>query len=71
MKDSGFAEWADNNRLILLFPQVTETAGTVQSATAAGTGGATRASDYLTRKRPQIVAVKRMLDRLAEAPGSN
>lgn len=64
IEDSGYARWAGPNRLIVLMPQT-------QSSTANPYGcwdwwGYT-GSDYLTRKGPQIVAVRRMLDRLAAA----
>ena len=69
VKDSGFAEWADNNRLILVFPQMTGGHATIRNGCWDWWGYT--GDDYLTRDAPQIVAVKRMLDRLAEAPGSN
>jgi len=64
IEDSGYARWAGPNRLIVLMPQA-------QSSTANPYGcwdwwGYT-GSEYLTRKGPQIVAVRRMLDRLAAA----
>ncbi len=40
IKESGFANWADANRLIILFPQASVSA---VNPKAAGTGGATRA----------------------------
>lgn len=62
IEDSGYARWAGPNRLIVLMPQA-------QSSTANPYGcwdwwGYT-GSEYLTRKGSQIVAVRRMLDRLA------
>jgi poly(3-hydroxybutyrate) depolymerase len=61
-RDSGFARWADTNRFIVLFPQVYPSALNPQGCWDwwGYTG-----RDYLTRKAPQIVAVRRMLDRLA------
>jgi poly(3-hydroxybutyrate) depolymerase len=64
IEDSGYARWAGPNRLIVLMPQA-------QSSTANPYGcwdwwGYT-GSEYLTQKGPQIVAVRRMLDRLAAA----
>jgi poly(3-hydroxybutyrate) depolymerase len=70
VKESGFAEWADNNRLVILFPQVKETAGVVNPLGCWDWWGYT-GSNYLTRNAPQIVAVRRMLDRLAQPRGSN
>ena len=67
-RDTGYANWADANRLILLFPQVSASAVNPQGCWDwwGYTG-----RDYLTRKGPQIAAVRRMLDRLASHPPSN
>ncbi len=62
IKDTGFANWADANRLIVLFPQVTTS--TVNPQACWDWWGYT-GREYLTRKGPQVVAVRRMLDRLA------
>ena len=62
IKDTGFANWADANRLIVLFPQVTT--GTLNPQACWDWWGYT-GREYLTRKGPQVVAVRRMLDRLA------
>jgi hypothetical protein len=62
IKDAGFANWADANRLIVLFPQVTTS--TVNPQACWDWWGYT-GREYLTRKGPQVVAVRRMLDRLA------
>ena len=51
IKESGFAEIADTNRLIVLFPQVK--ASTASTRKAAGTGGAIRASTISARTRPR------------------
>jgi poly(3-hydroxybutyrate) depolymerase len=64
VEDSGYSRWAGPNRLIVLMPQA-------EASTANPYGcwdwwGYT-GSEYLTRKGPQIVAVRRMLDRLAAA----
>lgn len=64
VEDSGYMRWAGSNKLIVLMPQA-------QSSTANPYGcwdwwGYT-GSEYLTRKGPQIVAVRRMLDQLAQA----
>lgn len=61
VKDTGYANWADANRLIVLFPQVT--AGTLNPQGCWDWWGYT-GREYLTRKGPQITAVRRMLDRL-------
>jgi hypothetical protein len=58
--------WADTNRLIVLFPDVATTAFNPK---ACWDWWGYTGADYLTNKAPQIVALKRMLDRLASAPG--
>ena len=65
--DSGFARWADANGLIVLFPQ---TATTPINPQGCWDWWGYTGSDYLTRNGPQIVAVQRMLERLA-APRSS
>lgn len=63
VRKSGFARWADTNRLIILFPQ---TATTPINPQGCWDWWGYTDSDYLTRSAPQIVAVTRMLDRLAD-----
>ena len=60
---TGFVPWADANRLILLFPQVSPSALNPQGCWDwwGYTG-----REYLTRNGAQIIAVHRMLLRLAE-----
>jgi hypothetical protein len=60
--DTGYARWADTNRLVLLFPQAAP--GTVNPQACWDWWGYT-GREYLTRAGPQITAVRRMLDRLA------
>ena len=64
IRESGFARWADANRLIVLFPQIMATAINPQGCWDwwGYTG-----RDYLTRNAPQIAMVHRMLQRLAAA----
>jgi poly(3-hydroxybutyrate) depolymerase len=62
VKDTGFPAWADANRLVLLYPQVTTT--TVNPQACWDWWGYT-GRDYHTRSGPQIEAVRRMLDRLS------
>jgi hypothetical protein len=61
IKGTGFARWADTNRLIVLFPQTATTAFNPQGCWDwwGYTGGA-----YLTKRAPQITAVYRMLQAL-------
>jgi hypothetical protein len=69
VRDSGYAEWADGNRLIVLFPQVAKQP-LVNPPGCWDWVGYTGAG-YLTREGLQIAAVRSMLDRLAQPPGSN
>lgn len=61
IKGSGFARWADTNKLIILFPEV---ATTVSNPQGCWDWWGYTGNDYLTRSAPQIVAVRSMLDAL-------
>lgn len=61
IKDSGFARWADTNKLIVLFPEV---ATTVSNPQGCWDWWGYTGNDYLTRNAPQIVAVNAMLEAL-------
>lgn len=63
VRETGFARWADTNRLIVLFPQVST--GPFNPQGCWDWWGYTGRA-YLTREAPQIVAVRRMLDKLSE-----
>lgn len=63
--DSGLLAWADSNRLIVLFPQVSRTPANPQ---ACWDWWGYTGRQFLTRDAPQIVAVRRMLLRLAGSP---
>jgi hypothetical protein len=65
IKQSGFAELADTNRLIVLFPQVS--AGLVNQQGCWDWWGYT-GLDYLGKDAPQIKAIWSMVERLAERP---
>ena len=58
IKESGFARWADTNKLVVLFPQVATTALNPQ---ACWDWWGYTGPDYLTRNAPQITAVLGML----------
>ncbi len=60
---TGFAAWADTNKIILLFPQV-EAEPFINPMGCWDWWGYT-GFDYLTRNAPQIVAVHRMVERLS------
>lgn len=68
VEDTGFARWADSNRLIVLFPQTVSAAVNPQGCWDwwGYTGRA-----YLTREAPQIKAVYRMLTRLGAPRASS
>lgn len=66
IKESGFARWADTNRLIVLFPQVS--ASPINPQACWDWWGYT-GPQYLTRDAPQIAAVNRMLDALQATGG--
>jgi poly(3-hydroxybutyrate) depolymerase len=66
VRDTGFARWADTNRLVVLFPQ---TMTAPMNPQGCWDWWGYTSHDYLTRQAPQIVAVHRMLERLA-APRS-
>jgi hypothetical protein len=61
-RDSGFARWADTNRLIVLFPQ---TATTPFNPQGCWDWWGYTGPEYLTRNAPQIIAVRRMVEHLA------
>lgn len=65
VEKTGFARWADTNKLVVLFPQTVATGSNPQGCWDwwGYTG-----RDFLTREAPQIRAVAAMLDRLAEKP---
>lgn len=62
---TGLLTWADTNRLIVLFPQVSSTPANPQ---ACWDWWGYTGREFLTRDAPQIVAVRRMLMRLAATP---
>jgi poly(3-hydroxybutyrate) depolymerase len=66
IRDTGFADWAETNRIVVLFPQAAASALNPQSCWDwwGYTG-----IDFLTRDAPQIKAVEAMVARLAQAPG--
>jgi hypothetical protein len=66
IKESGFARWADTNRIIVLFPQIADSSINPQGCWDwwGYTG-----PQYLTRDAPQIAAVNRMLDALQASGG--
>lgn len=65
IRDTGFAGWAETNRIIVLFPQAASSA--LNPKTCWDWWGYT-GLDFLTRDAAQIKAVSAMLRRLAESP---
>jgi hypothetical protein len=65
VRDTGFVNWADANRLLVLFPQVASS--TINPQACWDWWGYT-GRDYLTRSGVQIAAVRAMLERLAARP---
>lgn len=66
VRKTGFARWADTNRIIVLYPQTTALPFNPQ---ACWDWWGYTGSQYLTRKAPQIVAVYRMLEALSSPRG--
>ncbi len=65
VRGSGYAHWAEGNRIILLFPQVRR--GNLNPDGCWDWWGYS-GPHFLERDAPQMVGVKRMIDRLAAAP---
>jgi hypothetical protein len=63
VKGTGYARWAEGNRIILLFPQTAANAPNGCWDWWGYTG-----PKFLEREAPQMLAVKRMVERLAAAP---
>jgi hypothetical protein len=65
IKGSGFARYADTNRLVILFPQV---AGSVVNPAGCWDWWGYSDIDYLGKDAPQIAAIWAMAERLAAQP---
>jgi poly(3-hydroxybutyrate) depolymerase len=66
IEGSGYARWADVNRLVVLFPQVS--ANPILNPKGCWDWWGYTGEDYLTKEAPQISAIWRMAERLAEHP---
>ncbi|MDJ0950340.1 MAG: PHB depolymerase family esterase [Alphaproteobacteria bacterium] len=66
VRETGYANWADNNRLVILFPQTIASPG---NPNACWDWWGYSGTDFLTKEAPQIAAIRQMLDRLAEPHG--
>ena len=62
IEGSGFARWADTNRLVILFPQVE---ASVLNPKACWDWWGYTGKNFLTKDAPQIAAIWRMVERLA------
>jgi hypothetical protein len=65
IKKSGFARWADSNRLVILFPQV---AGSMVNPHGCWDWWGYSDIDYLGKEAPQIASIWGMAEQLAAAP---
>jgi poly(3-hydroxybutyrate) depolymerase len=65
IKESGFARWADGNRIVVLFPQVT---GSLVNPHGCFDWWGYTGLDYLGKDAPQIAAIWAMAERLAGRP---
>jgi poly(3-hydroxybutyrate) depolymerase len=68
VEGSGFARWADANRLVILFPQVS---ASVLNPKGCWDWWGYTGNDYLTKNAPQIAAIWRMVERLAMSPAQS
>jgi hypothetical protein len=66
VRQTGYAEWAETNRIVVLFPQ---TSVLPMNPQGCWDWWGYTGSEFTTKAAPQIVAVKRMLDRLAMVSG--
>jgi hypothetical protein len=65
IEKSGFARWADTNRLVVLFPQI---AGSVINPNGCWDWWGYTGIDYLSKDAPQIAAIWSMAEHLAMDP---
>jgi poly(3-hydroxybutyrate) depolymerase len=65
IKEAGFAEMADNNRLVILFPQTKEI---IVNPHGCWDWWDYTGVDYLSKAAPQILAIWSMVEHLAEIP---
>ena len=69
VRDTGYARWADANKIIVLFPEVGESA--LDNPLGCWDWWGYTGRNYLTRDADQIRAIRRMLDRLAAPSAGN
>jgi poly(3-hydroxybutyrate) depolymerase len=66
VEGSGFARWADTNKMVVLFPQVS--GSLIKNPKGCWDWWGYTSSDYLTKDAPQIAAIWNMVTRLAMNP---
>ena len=66
IEGSGFARWADANRFVVLFPQVS--ANPLLNPKGCWDWWGYTGEDFLTKDAPQIAAIWRMVEHLAKRP---
>jgi poly(3-hydroxybutyrate) depolymerase len=64
--ETGYTNWADANRIVVLFPDVT--VDRTRNPLGCWDWWGYTSFDYLTRSAPQITAVRRMVERLSARP---
>ena len=68
VQGSGFARWADTNRLVILFPQVS---ASVLNPKGCWDWWGYTGNEYLTKDAPQIAAIWKMVEWLAMSPAQS
>jgi hypothetical protein len=68
VEGSGFARWADTNKTVVLFPQVS---ASLTNPKGCWDWWGYTGSDYLTKNAPRIAAIWRMVERLSEEPAQS
>jgi poly(3-hydroxybutyrate) depolymerase len=68
-RQAGYNEWADANRIIVLYPQTVATRFAPFNPKACWDWWGYTGRDYATRRGPQIRAVRAMLERLSRGGG--
>jgi hypothetical protein len=68
VEGSGFARWADTNRFVILFPQVS---ASVLNPKGCWDWWGYTGNDYLTKDAPQIAAIWKMVEWLTTTPAQS
>ena len=70
-RGAGLNEWAEANRLMVLYPQVAARSLSPMNPLGCWDWWGYTGDDYATREAAQLQAVRAMLERLAEAPSAS